>query len=127
LGWYVAEINGQRVGHRQLDPALSLYNRTIFFTSYDVLSLLNGISQPNALGITLGRGWWNPVQIHIFGSFDLYRQMTTGPERLLLQLDVTYSDHTLWQLVSDSTSGYWTCSRSGPIRGNSVYLGEVGG
>lgn len=125
LGWYVAEVNGKRVGASQLDPAWTSYNRTILYSAYDVLQLLNSPGQASAIGITLGRGWWNPVQIHLFGRFDLYRTMTTGPERALVQLDVVYSDNSSWQYVSESQSGQWTCSRSGPIRGNSVYFGEV--
>ena len=63
LGWYTVEINGKRVGNKELDPALSLYNRTVFFSSYDVLELLNNVGKENVVGVTLGRGWWNPVQV----------------------------------------------------------------
>jgi alpha-L-rhamnosidase len=125
LGWGVTEINGRRVGSRELDPALSLYNRTVFYSAYDVLDLLAAPGQANALGVTLGRGWWNPVQIHLFGHFDLYREMAVGPERLLLQLDVIYADNSTWQLTSEADSQAWQCRRGGPILGNSVYFGEV--
>ena len=41
LGYYYAWINGEKVGDRMLDPAYTHFDKRVYYTTYDVTSLLN--------------------------------------------------------------------------------------
>ena len=55
-GMYEAEKNGKRVGDAYLTPGWTSYNKRLQYQVYDVTPLLtNG---ENAIGITIGSGWY---------------------------------------------------------------------
>jgi alpha-L-rhamnosidase len=60
LGYYVAFLNGARVGASQLDPAWTSYNETVLYAAYNVTEMLLDGADTGivALGLMLGRGWW---------------------------------------------------------------------
>jgi hypothetical protein len=115
LGYYVAFVNGRRVGDQVLDPAPSVFDITALYATHDVTKLLR--RGQNALGVTLGRGYFGAPQ-----ATDLFA-MTVVPwhsePRLLAQLDVTYRDGSSTRIVSD---GSWTLG-DGPIK-DSIRIGE---
>ena len=57
LGYYELQINGRKVGDRELAPIVSIYDRR---ARYHVLDVANYL-QPgeNAVGVILGHGWYN--------------------------------------------------------------------
>jgi alpha-L-rhamnosidase len=118
LGYYELRLNGERVGDHVLDPGWTSYARRVLYSTYDVTSQLR--AGRNALGITLGNGWFNPLPLALFGRFKLGDTLTTGEPRAILQLVVEFRDGSTQTIVSDET---WRVS-DGPIRRNSVYLGE---
>ena len=123
LGWYQAYFNGQRLGDRALDPALSVYNETVFYTTYDVTANLT--VGDNVLGLLLGRGWLNNVHMHLFGRFDLYNFMTSGHERARTVLAVRYTDGSEASFPSQAGQGWQCAADLHPVVQNSVFFGEV--
>lgn len=59
VGFYVARINGRRVGDALLAPAFSAYDKTVYYNVYDVSDLLT-VGQ-NTIEVTLGNGWFNEI------------------------------------------------------------------
>ncbi|MBI5916381.1 MAG: glycoside hydrolase family 78 protein [Bacteroidetes bacterium] len=113
-GLYEANINGQRVGDACLTPGWTAYQERIQYQAYDVTNLVK--QGPNALGITLGNGWYRGF-IGFSGQHSFY-----GKELgLLFQLDIVYTDGKTESIVSD---GSWKCS-TGSIVSSEIYHGET--
>jgi len=119
LGYYEAHLNGERVGLRCLDPGWTRYSARALYSTYDVTSLLH--LGANCLGVTLGNGWYNPLPLRMWGRYDLRDAMPVGRPRFIAQLEITYKDGSRQTVSSDTT---WKVA-DGPIRFNSIYLGEV--
>jgi alpha-L-rhamnosidase len=98
LGFYEAYVNGRRVGDQVLDPPPTTYNETALYTTFDVSQLV--YPGANAIGVTLGRGYFAATANHGFGlGFAPWR----NEPRLLLQLDITYRDGKTARVVTDGT------------------------
>ena len=65
-GYYQAWINGNAVGKNVLDPVWTDYSKRIYFSEYDVTSLLQ--SGDNCLAVTLGNGFYNPLPLRKWGQ-----------------------------------------------------------
>jgi alpha-L-rhamnosidase len=113
-GMYEAEINGRRIGDAYLTPGWTSYRTRLQYQVYDVTDLLN--SGANAIGVTLGSGWYRGI-IGFENSINVYGKETA----LLFQLEITYSDGSKEQVLSD---GSWSSS-TGPIRYSEIYNGET--
>jgi alpha-L-rhamnosidase len=119
LGYYEASLNGNRIGDHVLDPGWTKFDKRTFYSVYDVTpSLVRG---KNCLGVMLGNGWYNPLPLKLFGSFNLRRQLPTGRPRLIAHLKIEYRDGSAETIASDSS---WKVG-VGPILRNNIYLGEV--
>ncbi len=116
-GYYLASINGQAVGKNVLDPAWTDFSKRIYYSEYDVTSLLAG--DENCLGISLGNGFYNPLPLRKWGRRNLRKDLTVGKPTFLAKLVITYKDGTTKEIVSDNTWKY----TYGPIVKNSIYLG----
>ncbi len=113
-GLYEAQINGQKVGDAFLTPGWTSYNKRLQYQTYDVTGLLkNGA---NAIGVTLGSGWYRGF-IGFSGQNNFYGKKLS----LLLQIDITYTDGSVDQIVSD---GSWKTS-TGAITASEIYDGET--
>jgi len=119
LGYYEASINGQRVGEAVLDPGWTSYAKRVLYSTYDVTDLLD--KGQNAIGVTLGNGWYNPLPLTLFGQFNLRDVLAIGRPRFIAQLNIEYDDGTGDSVITDET---WKVTE-GPILRNNVYLGEV--
>jgi alpha-L-rhamnosidase len=119
LGYYVASINGKRVGDQILDPAWTNYGKEIMYSIYDVTQML--AKGDNAIGIMLGNGWYNPLPIKLFTRYNLRDYLTVGKPCLKAQIRICYADGTVQTILTDD------CWRTGdgPVLQNSVYLGET--
>ncbi len=113
LGSYLFYINGKRVGEDVLTPGFTDYRKRVLYQTYDVTTLLK--SGKNAVGALLGDGWFASAFTwdgsHVF----------SGPDRLLAQLEVEYSNGTHEQIVTDSS---WK-AKSSPILHSEIYAGET--
>src|SRR6185437_10215072 len=85
---------------------------------FDITSSLH--QGRNAVGIMLGNGWYNPLPLRMWGHLNLRDHLTVGAPRAILQLEVTYQDGTRQSVITDTS---WKTA-DGPVRKNSVYLGE---
>lgn len=101
LGYCELRLNGEKVGDRVLDPSYTSFGKRALYSAYDVTDMLR--QGANAVGATLGRGWYKE------------------PPRLMLQLNIEFSDGTR---TGVTTGQEWKRSE-GPIREDSLYHGEV--
>jgi len=119
LGYYEARLNGQPVGDHALDPAWTAYAKRVFYSTYDVTALLR--DGANSLAVTLGNGWYNPLPLRMWGHLNLRRHLTIGRPRFIARLEIEMTDGGRVTIVSDES---WKVTE-GPVRRNSIYLGEV--
>ena len=112
LGFYEFSINGTKVGDAVMAPLWSDYDKTVFYNTYDVTCELQ---RRNEFSVLLGNGFYNE-------QGGRYRKLliSFGPPTLLFHMNVTYTDGSTEQLVSD---GSWQWQAS-PLVFNSLYGGE---
>ena len=118
-GYYNATINGKRIGKNVLDPAWTDFSKRIYYSEYDLTSLIN--DGDNCLGVSLGNGFYNPLPLRMWGRRNLRTDLTVGKPVFLAELIIKYKDGKSEEIVSDTTWKY----AYGPIIKNSVYLGVV--
>ncbi len=110
LGWYELRLNGGKAGDRVLAPVNSKYNKTLYYDSYDVTSLIrNG---GNTVSLWLGNGYDK--------NYSRYGYRWMEAKRCILQLDILFADGTRSSVITDQT---WKTSAS-PITANYIYNGE---
>jgi alpha-L-rhamnosidase len=114
LGLSELYLNGRKVGDAVLSPAFSQYDKREFYVTYDVTKdLKNGA---NAMGVILGNGRFYADRSKVYaGTVDF------GWPKLLLNLQVQYTDGSSAEIASDGT---WKLTTDGPIRANNDYDGE---
>jgi len=112
LGLYEAHLNGQRVGDVIFGPEWTDYNQRIRYQVYDVTDLVR--KGDNVLAGLVGHGWYSGT----IGNGG-YRKYGDTPA-LMAQLEVTYADGTMEQVVSDES---WKQNES-PILSSDFMLGE---
>lgn len=114
LGLFECRLNGAKVGNAVLEPALSEYNKRVFYVTYDVTSQIK--SGANALGVWLGNGrFYAPRSQAPIGTLGF------GYPRLRLQLHLEYADGSFEDVLSDES---WKLTTDGPIFANNEYDGE---
>ncbi|GAO41596.1 family 78 glycoside hydrolase catalytic domain [Flavihumibacter petaseus] len=118
-GYYIAELNNQRVGDHWLDPGFSTFAKQVYYTVYDVGAQLK--KGKNELRLSLGNGWWNPAPFRLFGRWDLRDYQQHGRPCVKAELHITYRDGTTAVIASGPD---WQAA-AGPVVHNNVYLGET--
>ncbi|MBB3111058.1 alpha-L-rhamnosidase [Paenibacillus phyllosphaerae] len=111
LGWYELRLNGRQADDRVLAPANTPYERTMLYDTYDVTGLLN--QGGNAIGLWLGNGYNM--------NYSRWGWKWKRDKAFILQLDLTLTDGTRRQIVSDSS---WQTAGS-PLLLNDIYDGEL--
>ena len=119
LGYYEASLNGKRIGDHRLDPGWTRYSERVLYSTYDVTDQLR--RGANCLGVTLGNGWYNPLPLRLWGHLNLREHLPVGRPRFIARLEVSLADGTQQSIASDPR---WRVGE-GPIRFNSIYLGEI--
>jgi alpha-L-rhamnosidase len=113
LGQYELAVNGNKIGDHVMDPGWTNYRKRCLYAMYEVsASLRRG---ENILAVMLGNGMYNVTggrYTKFLGSF--------GPPKLILQLQIDFTDGTSTTVVSDET---WK-GAAGPIRFSCIYGGE---
>jgi len=113
LGFYELMVNDQKVSDAIFAPLWSDYDKTVFYNTYDVTSLLkNG---KNQLRVLLGNGFYNEQ-----GGRYSKMKISYGPVTLRFVLNVAYENGKTASVVSD---GSWQYAPSA-ITFNSIYGGE---
>ena len=118
LGWHEARLNGERIGDHRLDPAWTRFDELVPYVVHDVTDLLQ--DGENVLGVMLGRGWYDPLPLLLWGRLNLREVLAIGTPKLLCRLEVVQADGSTLQVVSDRS---WRTA-PGPILRDNVYLGE---
>ena len=111
LGFFKLYLNGISATNSVMDPALSDYRKADYYVTIDVTRILHRGN--NAIGVILGNGRFYPPRSNA---------VNFGLPRLLMQLEMTYSNGYRQTVVSDSR---WQVTDKGPIRANNEYDGEV--
>jgi alpha-L-rhamnosidase len=117
-GYYQATLNGERIGKNVLDPAWTDFSKRIYFSEYDVTSLMS--DGANCLGVLLGNGFYNPLPMRKWGRRNLREDLAeVGKPAFIAKLIINYADGSSEEIVSDASWKY----NYGPLIRNSVYLG----
>ncbi|MHC4122531.1 MAG: family 78 glycoside hydrolase catalytic domain [Planctomycetota bacterium] len=119
LGYYELSINGDKIGENVLDPGQTDYEHRVFYVTYDVSGNLK--KGTNAIGVMLGDGWYNQNKVWVTGAYSVKTGLSYGEPRLLMQIEVLYTDDTRQTIVTDQT---WKVTAS-PILSSNVYAGET--
>lgn len=113
LGHYELFLNGRKVGKRFLDPAWSVYEKTVYYTTYDITDHLR--EGRNTFGVMLGKGFYDT-----FGDRRIHGVSVHRPLVLILQASIEYTDGTDEQIVTDSS---WKAT-AGPVTHNAILGGS---
>lgn len=116
LGYFELSINGKKIGNHELDPKFTRYDRRVLYVTHSLGPQL----QPGrtVLGVMLGNGWYN---YHVKNAWDFDTAPWRGRPKLLLQVEITFTDGTKQVIVSDESWKYAT----GPIQFDGMLSGEV--
>ena len=118
-GYYKATLNSDPVGKNELDPGWTDFSKRIYYSAYDVTSLV--ISGNNCLGVSLGNGFYNPLPLRKWGRRNLRNDLTVGKPAFLAKLVIKYQNGKTETIVTDNQWKY----TYGPMVKNDIYLGVV--
>ncbi|MDR2618758.1 MAG: glycoside hydrolase family 78 protein [Treponema sp.] len=108
LGYYEAYINEKKLGDNLLTPSWTVYSKRVCYVAHDVTSL---ITNNNALGVMLGNGWYTLSSPFARPAF-------------IARLILEYEDGSRDSVITAPDSG-WSTTIDGPVRKNSIYIGEI--
>ncbi len=114
LGTYQLYLNGQRVGNDVLAPGWTDYRKRVVYQVYDVTPQVR--QGRNAVGAILGGGWYADG----LGWLQTRYNFGPPPVRLLVQLEIEYTDGSRDSVLSDES---WKAKPS-PITSSEIYNGE---
>jgi len=115
LGLYELYLNGKKVGDQVLAPGPTDYNKSVKYNTFDVTEYM--VPGTNAIGTVLGNGRFYTMR----QDYKPYKIKTFGYPKMLLNLEVEYSDGTKETISTDDS---WKMTADGPIRTNNEYDGE---
>lgn len=119
-GYFKATINGKGIKENVLDPAWTDFSKRIYYSEYDVTSLVQ--DGDNCIGISLGNGFYNPLPLRKWGRRNLREDLSAiGKPVFIAKLHIAYENGDSDEIVSNNSWKY----ALGPILKNSVYLGVV--
>jgi alpha-L-rhamnosidase len=116
LGYYTFWLNGKRLDDYLLHPGFARYNKTAYYTVYD---LTGQLEKENVLAFELGRGWYAMTTPTLWGETFCRDWMAEPALRTLVTID--YADGTRQTMVSDPSFK----TAPGPILFDSVKAGEI--
>jgi len=103
LGYFEGYINGFKISEDVLTPSFSVYNKTIYYSSYDIT---NYIQEENRLGIILGSGFYNQYEDD---EWNYGTAPWRGQNKFLADLTLHYLDGTSEHVITDKTWKYSEC------------------
>ena len=113
LGHFEIYINGNKISDYVLEPAWSDYNKTCYYTAYDVTAQLR--EGKNAALVKLGDGMF-----HVPGGRYVYYERSYGKSKFIAKMVIEYEDGRKEAVVTDRT---WKKKKS-PILFCCIYGGE---
>lgn len=115
LGLYELYLNGERIGDQVLAPNPTDYRKSVLYNTHDVTKQVK--KGENVIGAVLGNGRYFTMR----QNYKPQKINTFGYPKLLLQLEIEYTDGSRKTIVSDES---WQLNVNGPIRSNNEYDGE---
>lgn len=117
IGQFELNLNGIKVGDHELDPGWTDYSKSQQYVTFEVTNQLK--KGANAIGVYLADGFMDIGKSS--GRFQSYiSQHSDGEKRMIMELNVCYTDGTTDKILSDTT---WKTT-TGPITFSTVFGGE---
>ena len=116
LGYYELSANGKKISDHVLDPAMTDFQRRVFYVAHDVTQELR--MGQNTLGVMLGRGFYGHLSNDAW-NFD--KALTLGQPKMILRLSLLFEDGQTQDVVSDLS---WKVA-GGPIIYDCPRRGEI--
>jgi alpha-L-rhamnosidase len=116
LGYYTFWLNGNRLDDFLLHPGFARFNKTAYYTVYD---LTKHLAANNALAFELGRGWYAMTTPTLWGETFTGDWMAEPALRVLVTID--YADGSRQTVVSNPSFK----TTPGPILVDSIKAGEI--
>jgi len=114
LGHYDLFLDGRKIGDRFLDPAWSVYEKTVYYSTFDITDALRD-GGPHVFGVMLGKGFYNTI-----GDRRVHGVNADRPLKLILQAHLWFADGSEQLVVTDSS---WK-TIEGPITHSAILGGE---
>lgn len=119
LGYYILNIDGQRIGNYLLAPAPTQYDKAAIYDTYDVTeNLKNRGNTYHTLEAVVAGGYFFPMT----QNFQTNVRSAYGMPKLKLNLIVEYNDDTNDTIATDNS---WLIAMDGPIRYANLYDGTL--
>ena len=115
LGMYELYINGKKIGDQVLAPNPTDYRKSFFYNTHEVTKQVK--AGKNSIATVLGNGRFFTMR----QNYKTHKHNNFGFPKLLLQLEIEYTDGRKEVIVSDES---WKLNVDGPIRTNNEYDGE---
>jgi len=115
LGLYELYLNGKKIGNRVLAPSPTDYRKSVLYNTHDVTKDVK--AGDNIIATVLGNGRFFTMR----QNYKTKKHNTFGYPKMLVQLEIEYTDGTRKTIISDET---WKLNLDGPIRTNNEYDGE---
>lgn len=115
LGLYELYLNGKKIGNQVLAPSPTDYRKSVLYNTHDVTKEVK--AGGNAIATVLGNGRFFTMR----QNYKTHKHNTFGYPKMLLQLEIEYTNGTKKIIISDET---WKLNVDGPIRTNNEYDGE---
>ena len=116
VGFYEASLNGEKIGDKVLDPAPTIFDRRVLYSTYDVAGALR--EGENSLKVLVGHGWYD---VRSMATWNFNVAPWRDFPRMIAQLEIVYADGSRATVVSD---GSWRHVAS-PVGFDCIREGEV--
>ena len=119
LGYYILNINGQRIGDYLLAPTPTQYDKAVCYDTYDVTKeIVNCKSSNCKLEAVLAGGYFFPMT----QNYQTNVRTAFGMPKMRLNLIVEYRDGSSETIATDSS---WQVAVDGPVRYANLYDGTL--
>lgn len=116
LGFFELRLNGRKVGDHELDPAISNYDKQVYYVTHDVTEMVR--EGKNAVGVMLGSGWYDAHERELW---DVDKAPWRDRAKLLAQIRIVYRDGTQEWIATDPS---WRAA-TGPVIFDGIRNGET--
>ena len=116
-GIYTVKINGTRSSDAYFAPGASQYNRTHYYDTADITSLLR--QGDNTFEVQLAEGWWCGPATFIGDNWNFYGDRPSFLSLIVLE----YEDGSVEYVPSKADQ--WEYSTDGPLVCGSFFQGEI--
>lgn len=112
-GIYRLSMNGERADAREFAPEYTVYEKCLYYQTYDVTPLLK--PGKNTIGMYVGDGWY-------FSMMSKKKSRNFSDHYgILFQIELHYEDGTKETIISDEN----VKCKTGPVQYSDLYYGEI--